>query len=516
MTQTPRPPTLIPSVIVPTTQTGISSSQSFSERLWRRFATLRGRFRTLIIAIVVVTCLTALTVSLSSNRAAGDLNTIGTESIPSISAAQKIVPYLEDIDAQAANYLANTSATLQPCVNALTGQQTGQLNEHNCSDKIISEDQLNLNQQLFLAGQNVPFPGSRTALEQTQSGLETYIGDINLMRHEYSLATPGNPDDSHLSAAYQADRSAQTILLQQLDGRVVTESNLPSCTLNSQTLSSQTWPNAGVETNMLCLSALGKPHLDSAYNDNVSFFGISLGLVFGLSIYCCIFLLWSTWTIVSITHKLFNPVLILALLVVLASTSVVLADFDAIYGHNGYFSVIASDYNNVYTAGTLEQEGSQVQAYQARWLAALKFHDLTTASQGQQDGQASSQQVTDALQTFVANAQSSQNASLAANIQQNWKLYSTQVQAVNQLTSATGNSESIKQAESLHIGQTSTAFQNFVSAIQQFSAANTNDYKSILNEASNRLALLTTWWAIIFPVCGIIGAWGISRRLKDF
>ncbi len=311
--------------------------------------------------------------------------------------------------------------------------------------------------------------------------------------------------------------TAQATLLLQLAGRVVNEPGLPSCTLNGQTLGPQTWPNAGIETNMLCLSALGKPRLDSAYNDNVSFFGVSLGLVFGSSIYCCIFLFWSTWSLISTTRKLFQPALILALLVALVSTGVVLADFGAIYGHNGYFSVIANDYNTVYTVGTLEQEGTQVQANQARWLAALSFHDFyPTADQWQQDVQAKSRQVETALQQFVASSHASQNASLLAKLQQDWNSYSTQVQGVNQLASSTGDATVISKAESLHSNQASAAFQAFTSDIQQFSTGNTSDYQNIQNEASGRLAALTTWWAIIFPVLGIVGAWGISRRLKDF
>lgn len=516
MTQLQRPPTLIPSVIAPAIQTGTSSAQGFSERLWRRFTTLRGRFRILIIALVVVTCLTALTVFLSSNRAATDLNTIGTESIPSISATQKMVPYLEDIDARAADYLANVSTTAQPCINSLTGQQMGNLSVHDCAGQIISSDQLVLNQQLYLAEQNVAFPGSRTALEQTQNGLQTYIGEINLMRYEYGQAVPGNAGDAHLLKAYQAERAAQTTLLQQLTGRVVTEPDLPACTLNGQTLSPQTWPGAGIETNMLCLSALGKPHLDSAYTDNVSFFGISLGLVFGLSIYCCIFLIWSTWSIISTTRKLFNPLLLLALLVALASTSVVLADFDAIYGHNGYFSVIADDYNHVYLAGTLEQGVAQVQADQARRLTALHFHDQPLADQWQQAEQLRSQQVVASLQTFLADTSSSPEASLAAKIRQDWQFYAMQAQTTTQLLGTSGSSSALSQAENWHIHQVGSAFQAFSADIQQFSSANTGDYQRILQEASARLATLTTWWAIIFPVFGVLGAWGIERHLKDF
>ncbi|HEY4384238.1 MAG TPA: hypothetical protein VGN34_07185, partial [Ktedonobacteraceae bacterium] len=349
MTQTQRPPTLIPSAIAPALQTSVSASQSLSERLWQRFATLRGRFTTLLIAIVTVTCLTAVAIALSSSRAYDDLNTIGTQSIPSISAAQIIVPYLEDIDAHAADYLANTSnSTQNQCINTLSGQQLDPSNTHDCASKIIDIDLQALNHQLFLAGQNASYPGSHTALEQTQAGLEIYVGYINLMRYEFQQATtPGNLNDPYIQRAYQASQAAHTILLQQLSGRVVNEPDLPSCTLDGQVLSPQTWPNAGIEKNMLCLSALGKPRLDNAYQDTVGFFGISLGIVFGLSIYSCIFLVWGTWSMVTTTRKLFNPGLLLALLIALISTSSVLADFDAIYGHNGYFSLIANAYNNV-------------------------------------------------------------------------------------------------------------------------------------------------------------------------
>ena len=515
MTQTQRPPTLIPSVIAPAIQTGASSSRSLSARLWRGFTTLRGRFTTLLIAILVVTCLTAVAVAISSSRAFNDLNTISTKSIPGTTAAQNIVPYLEDIDAHAADYLANVSGTLPTqCVNGQTGQQLGQLSIHDCASKIIDTDLLKLNDQLFRASQNAPYPGFQTALEQTQTGLETYIADINLMRHEYSLANPSNPNDPHLQQAYQASRAAQTILLQQLPGSVADEHNLPSCTLNGQeVIGPQTWPNSGIETNMLCLSSLGKGQEDIAYQDTVSFFGISLGIVFGLSIYSCIFLVWTTWSMATITRKFFNLGLIAALLVVLFSTTIVLMDFDAIYGHNGYFSVVDNAYNNVYTAGTLQQEGTQAQANQARWLAALSFHDGTSASQWQQDEQSKSQQVTTTLHTLSTGSQSSQTLPLIAKIQQDWHQYTTQVGTVTQLA---GSASSLNAAENLYINEASPTFQTFILDVQQFSQANTSNYQGILNEAGDRLSQLTTLWAIIFPVLGVIGAWGVSRRLKEF
>lgn len=515
MTQTQRPPTLIPSVIAPAIQTGISSSQSLSERLWRRFATLGGRFRTLLIAIIVFTCLTALVVSLSSSRAASNLNTIGTESIPSISAAQSIIPYLEDIDAHTADYLAGSNSNPLACVNSLRGQQLGQLSAHDCASQIIDLDQQTLNHFLFLAGQNATYPGSRTALEQTQAGLQIYIGDINLMRHEYEQATNhSDPNDPFMKQAYQASRAAQSVLLQQLASNS-SESNLPACTINGRTLSPQTWPAAGIESNLLCLSALGKPRLDNAYNDNVSFFGVSLGLVFGLSIYCCIFLAWATWSMITTTRKLFNAGLLLALLLALISTSVVLADFDAIYGLNGSFAVIKNAYNNVYTASTLEQEAAQVQANQARQLSALTFQDLNTASQWQKSEQTALRQVNNALPTFVSDLAASPHAPLLTQIQQDWQKYTARVADVNRLTS-TSTPATLAQAESIHLSSANQTFETLVSDIQRFNAASTSDYQGILQQASSRLAALTTWWAFIFPVLGVIGAWGISRRLKDF
>lgn len=518
MTQTQRPPTLIPSIIAPAIQTGTTSSRSLSTRLWQRFTTLRGRFTTLLIAIIIVTCLTALAVAISSNRAYNDLNTIGTKSIPSTSAAQNIVPYLNDIDAHAADYLANSSGTAPvPCVNSQTGQQLGQLSIHDCASKIIDTDLLELNHQLFLAGQNAAYPGFQTALEQTQAGLETYVADINLMRHEYSLANPANPNDPHLQQAYQASRAAQTTLLLQLPGRVASEPDLPLCTLKDQgVLSPQVWPNHGIETNMLCLSSLGKQQEDSAYKDTVSFFGISLGIVFGLSIYACIFLVWTTWSMTTITRKFFNLGLIVALLVVLFSTTIVLMDFDAIYGHNGYFATIDTAYNNVYTAGTLQQEGTEAQADQARLLAALSFQDQTKANQWQQSEQTQGQQVAASLHTLSSSAQSAQATSLIAQIQQDWNQYTTQAETITRLASATSTTGSLNAAENLHITEANSIFQTFIHDIQQFSQTNVNGYQNILSEAGARLSQLSTLWAIVFPILGVIGAWGVSRRLKDF
>ncbi|HEY0754595.1 MAG TPA: hypothetical protein VGD98_11575 [Ktedonobacteraceae bacterium] len=517
MTQTQRPPTLIPSLIAPTIQTGISSSQKLSERIWRRFATLGGRFRTLSLTIIVVTCLTALSVAISTNQAASNLNTIGNQSIPGVSAAQSIIPYLEDIDAHAADYLTSTNSTLLPCVDSLSGQQMGQLSAHNCADKLIDLDQQKLSHYLFLAGQNATYPGSSTALEQTQAGLQSYIGYIILMRHDYAQATnPGNAADPFMQQAYKDATEAQTIMYRQFAGSS-SEANLPRCTTVNQQFSSQSWPNAGIETNMLCLSTLGKANLDNASTNMKRFFGISLGIVFGLSIYSCIFLLWATWNMVTVTRKLFNPGLILALLVALFSTTIVLADFDGIYGPTGSFAMIANDHNYVYATSALEQEGARVQADEARWLAALNAHDLTSANLWQNDQKDTSAQFTSKLHDDLINPlQTSADAPLLTQAQQDWTMYSTQISQVTQKASTANNPTAIGDGEALYAGTTTLTFQNLMNDLQRFSKVKTSDYQSILTATNQILIGLSIWLVIAFPVLGVVGAWGISRRLKDF
>ena len=322
--------------------------RSLAERLWQRFTTLRGRFIALVVVMVIVTCATALVIAVSSSRAYSDLSAIGDASIPSVDAAQAIIPYMEDIDARSADYLANTNLNdVRTCSIASTGQQAGvptavldksaRYSVHDCASHIIDADLQLVNRELFTAGQNASYAGGRTAIEQTQAGLEEYMADINLMRHEFTLAANKNEkNDPHMQQAYQAYVAATNVLHQRISpltaDTAYAEPKLPSCTIDGHVLAAQQWPSGGIEQNMSCLSFISKSHLDTAYEDTVKFVGISLGLVFGLCMYSCIVIVWATWSMAATTHRLINIGLACSLLIAIVFTSIVLADFDSTMG----------------------------------------------------------------------------------------------------------------------------------------------------------------------------------------
>ncbi len=521
--------TFVSSAIAPrgaqTTPTPLNTGrrQSPAERIWRRLATLRGRFIFFTFIIAVLATITAATILLSSLRANADLHTINK---PSVDAAQAIVPYMENVDAQSANFLANTSSSdIHPCVITSIDQQTadqrlGNLSIHDCADRTIDADLQKINQQIYLAGHNVSFAGESTAIQQTETGLEEYVSDINLMRNEFNLAAnASNANDPHMRNAYRYSLAASNILHQQIvsldAGVAVSESSLPSCTLGKQTLAAQSWPGGGIEQNVACLSAISKANLDASYSDTVKFVGISLGLVFGLCIYSCIFIVWATWSMASTTHRLLNSGLVVALLVAIALTGVVLSDFDAIYGYKGNFSVIQNDYGTVYNAGLLQQESADANADQARWLLALQYNDAN-ANQWYNDWQSENALVRSSLQTMGKN---SNQSALYASMQQDWNQNASQGQQVaSGVRNSDGsvNTRNIPSAETAFTNTVNTSFQAFLHATNRYSSAYSGQYTAIFDSTNALLNSLMTWCAAAFLLLGFVAAWGITRRLKDF
>jgi hypothetical protein len=494
---------------------GTSSTvpKSFAEKSWQRFMTLGGRFVTFASAVVGITCITALVIALSSSRAYGDLDTIGTDSIPSVEAAQAVIPYMEDIDARAADYLANTNTqNASSCIIASTGQQAGNLTPHDCADRIINADLILVNHELFTAGHNATFAGGRTAVEQTQAGLQGYVSAINQMRYEYGLAVNKNdPNDPHMQQAYQAYVSATNILHQHITLTAYNEPDVPSCTINGQVLAAQVWPTGSIEQNMDCLSTISKSHLDAAYDDTVKFVGISLGLVFGLCIYSCIIIVWTTWNMASITHRVINPGLLAALLIALLFTGIVLADFDAMYGLNGDFAVIKYNYQTVYNAASLKRYAAAADADQARWLLALKFKD-PHANERYQEWQADTHRVTTLLQTIATGTASAQANQLLVRLHADWQQYNTVSAGINSAQTPSN----VTNAETQHIAGAGQAINGFTSTVDRFSLLNYNSYATRFAAAKARLTLLTTWCAVAFLLSGLLGLWGITRKLKEF
>ena len=467
-----------------------------------------------MVVLLCITVATAIATAIYSSRAYSDLTTIGNESIPSVDGAQAVVPAIEDAQAQAAIYLANASPNaVQPCLLNSSGQRLTVLTFHDCADRNIDADLLLANHELFLAGHNVSYPGGQTAIEQTQKGLEAYSASINLMRHDFNLATnKSNPGDPFMQQAYQAYSAATNLVRRSVGGpaSAFSEADIPACTIAGVTLPAQAWPAGGIDQNMNCLSAINKVHLDIAYQDTVKFVGVGLGVTFGLTMYSCIFLFWATWSMASTVHRAFNPLLALALLFALIVTGVVLADFDTIYGHNGSFSIIETDYNSVYSTTNLKQAATIAESDEAHWLLALAFHDPSAVSL-HQAWQSHMQAAQTSLQAILSGSQSPQNVQLLNSIKQDWQRYDLQSSQV-----ASTAPQDLHSAETICSGSASQALQQFTAGLNQFSATRHQDYASAFNDANGRLSSLTILCAITFPLLGLIGVAGILTRMREF
>jgi hypothetical protein len=492
-----------------------------SERIWQSVTTLRGRFIIFALLIVVFACITAVTILLSAIRANDDLNTINK---PGVDAAQAIVPYIENIDAQTASYLADTNPTdLHPCAITDIGlqqpnQQASLLSTHDCADRTINADVQKIDDELYTAGHNVSFSGEQTAIVQIELGLEEYISDINLMRSEYQQASnPHSPNDSHMQQAYRYAIAATNVLHQQIVPMTAASSSepgLPACKLDTQTLAAQTWPKGGIEQNVSCLSAISKANLDAAYNDTVKFVGISLGLVFGLCIYTCIFIAWATWSMASTTHRLINVGLGLTFIIALVFTGLVLSDFDAIYGYKGNFSIIQHNYGIVYNAGLLEQNSADANADQAHWLLALQFND-PGANHWYSGWQAKQQAVHNILQQMQNSNQSAQSQALYTRLTQDWRAIVQYDQAID-AQAANGSSSDIASAEQSYVIRGNQSFQTFLYDVNRLSISYSQQYNSVFSQTGALLKALMLWCSAIFLLPGILAAWCISRRLPEF
>ena len=169
------------------------------------------------------------------------------------------------------------------------------------------------NQQLFNAAHNVTYPGERTAVERITEGLEEYNGYVAVMMHEFDLAA--NKDDAndiHLKAAYQAYLAAGNVLHTRIERQPKTatgafaysESSVPTCQPNypnGSTLQPDQWATGSLETNIDCLSAINRLHLDGAYADTMNFTGTTVLLTIAFCLIFCLLLLFATGRMIVIT-----------------------------------------------------------------------------------------------------------------------------------------------------------------------------------------------------------------------
>ncbi len=497
-------------------------------KLWQQTSkTLKGHFTLLGICIVILALAQAVFFAHSFQQAANDLDTINSGSIPSVDAAQTMAQYSEDIDAKAADYLATAALTTTvPCSivsNAGTTFNTSPLTVHNCDDRNISAEIVLANQQLYLAIHNVTYPGEHTATERIIAGFQDYMAQIAIMRHEYTLATAkSNPGDPHMQNAHKAYLAANAILTTAITTKptidaaqkyVYDEKNLPSCTLNGQSVAPTTWPLGSIRDNIDCLSDINYKHLYAAYDDTTKFLGYTVVLSIIFCLIFCLLVSGTTGYMVVMTHRAINSGLTLAVLIsIIFSIASVILLAQSSGRHGAFGQMVKDDYDSIYYAALLKKVGTNANADKSRWLIALEFNDQAEAARWQQDWQNNTNQVKQLIQRAVANRTGPQEDQPLTDMQANWNKY-TQIDGTIRSTARSGN---IPGAEKISTGVSNAAFGTFTSAVDRLSQANRDHYNSTLNNSQGALSLYILLSASLFPLIGLCAAWGIARRLKDF
>jgi hypothetical protein len=256
----------------------------------RRHYTLRIQFIVLAV-VLLLSSLSMMFIFLQQlQRTHQELNTIAIKSIPSVDAAQRLLKYVQDVDAKAADYIAAASITeTHPCT--IIGPDPAHnrvaptpLTYHDCDALNIDAELTLANKELYRAIHNATYPGERTALDRIAAGLDEYKAHIMISRNEYNLAeTNFDPTNVHLINAKNAYYAAKDVISIKIKSQPIPDANdekitsVPSCTLNVRTsakitpntLSAEAWPKGSLEQNVACLTSINKQHLDNAYNQAV-------------------------------------------------------------------------------------------------------------------------------------------------------------------------------------------------------------------------------------------------------
>ncbi|GHO87566.1 tetratricopeptide repeat protein [Dictyobacter formicarum] len=516
-----------------------SQSSPQLDGMWRKlgrqaYQTLKGQFVLLAAGCMLVALILSLLIAQQFRRANDDLNTIVSGSIPSVNAAQAIAQYIGDIDAKSADYLATASLKeTGPCSVVGTGNTTidgGTLTVHDCDAKDINAELILMNQQIYLAAHNVTYSGEQTAIERIIAGAEEYSSNVAIMQHEFSLAkSMTDPQDEHLVRAYAAYQAAGDVLHSRIQ-RVpqhnangtyaLDESSLPNCRIGSRSLSPNEWVFAGIETNVDCLNAINKQHLDDAYSNVSGSLTGDVVLAILLCLAFCALLAFTTWRMARITHRIINMGLSLALVIGIVFSLTVVSNFLNFAGrHGAYGQIVQDDYDSIYYAAQLNRYATNANADESRWLVALTFHDQAGVARWQADWQTSTQQVQTLIDRAQANRTWPEEDQPLQDMHNWWAKYygiDGSIRSTAQVTDGIASSTHLLQAEKLSTGDSNTAFGNFTTAVDHLRQANDGHYSATLQATQITLNVYSLFSLVLFISLGILAVWGVMYRLKDF
>lgn len=500
------------------------------KRLWQQSrGTIRGQYILLASIIFILSVLTGLLVMQALSQAYTDLDTIASGSVPSVDAAQAMSQYIEDIDAKAADYLAAASLTSKiPCTIIGSNRNPGLLTDHDCDQINIDAELVLANRQLYIAIHNVTYPGEHTAVERITAGFEEYKADFAIEEHEYALAaSKTDPNDEHLQKARDAYIAATNVLNQRIltqptldaNGKpVYDESTIPNCVLGGRTIAAKDWPLGSLQQNIDCLSSINKGYLDAAYNDTVSFLGITTWLLGLLCLVFCGLLVFALIRMMLLTHRVINVGLTLAALTALILSVMIETSFVTMAGRHGAFGVMVQDaYDNIYDTALLKRYGTAANADESRWLIAVDFGDQVEINRWQQDWYTNRAHVNALMQQVGSNrAWPNEEDRPLADMQLHWSTYTSIDPQIRALANDTANPNRIHDAQTLSTNRSNDNFYTFTDAVDNLSRINRDHYTAIYQVTYATTAHFIPLSIILFPLAGLLAVWGISRRLRDF
>lgn len=530
------------------------SQRGLRTLLVRQLRTLKGGFILQAALILLLAGVMTLVASTSLNRASNDLVTIDQGSIPSVNYAQSMAQLVSQIDAQAADFLAAAGlTTTRPCP-IQTGLahpdqvETLTLTVHDCDAHSIDAETVLLNEQLFHAEHNVTYAGEQTAVERISTGLQSYLGDIHQMRVDYGLAkSKTDPTDPFLQQAYQAYLAGSAILHDKINLPTINanqipldaEANLPACQSSDGKVhySLEQWTQGSLSMALDCLSSINHSALEQANSDANSFLVGTFWLLLLLAVLLGGVLIFSTARMTTTSHRVINPGLLpAALIVLILGMSLVglvnglgkqgdhtgwqadpVSHIDQAGSVDGAFQqMVSDDYDSVYDAAILTRYATDANADESRWLIAREFDDTANIQRWQADWQYNAGQVHYWMQNAQNNLTWTEEESPLQQMSADWnQYYSLDSQIRSDATNQT-DSNRLLTAEALSTGDSNRDFARFTNAVSQLSAADQSHYNITRDATSQALQRSFLLGLVLFPLAGLLAVWGIAIRLKDF
>lgn len=473
-------------------------------------------------------CLIAATTStMALVEVRGDLDVIAEKTVPVVDAFQSMLQSTFELSSHAADYLATAPlAGREPCTITARGV-SGSLTVQECSDRNIDAQVSYFNQQLVKAASKATFPGEPIAVERVVSGFETLTARLALMRDAYAQATSrSDPRDEAVAdprgapmrkayAAFEAASAAfhtETWAAQSTAGLAI-----PSCDIDTAILDGKVWPFDTMEHTLRCLSKTNKQHLDDTYKQTMRELQQNLRVAIVCAVLLCGFLLFTTWRMAAVTHRIVNPGLTIALLFGLAGSSLVIYRFAQFQGERGLFQIMVQDaYGSYYRSVHLKQYALAANADESRWLVAKTFGDEQAAAAWTQDWEFRTFRVRDDIQKLTAQRTwPDEDAPLRA-LQQHWNTYIGIDRKLRDVGANTNDPAAIVEAERMSTGASNRAFADMLDAAERLGSVNYTVYETTRQRITamiDRTATVSLW---LFGLAALATVWGIHGRWKDF